>query len=222
MLQDDTAWMTAGDHDSTLASTATHFLYLLRFLEGRSKAENLSLARALGVQVYRPKLSVTRNSYGESIRVEHGAPDDPEYLMPLSDATTVTRGMLTEHLCFLLLWPEQQHRILTHKPCMDDAIEWKRDGCPHGWLGRLVRREFYRKGVGMCVAFGKITGWVPAEGDDVALWHVVHEDGDEEDLEEHKIRDEIADDKLWLTHGCPNGWIERDVCAGLPDLSDPL
>ena len=34
---------------------------------------------------------------------------------------------------------------------------------------------------------GKIVGWWPAEGDDPALWHVQHSDGDEEDLEEHEV-----------------------------------
>ena len=29
--------------------------------------------------------------------------------------------------------------------------------------------------------------WLPAEGDDFALWHLVHDDGDEEDLEEHEV-----------------------------------
>lgn len=30
-------------------------------------------------------------------------------------------------------------------------------------------------------------GWWPAEGEDPALWHVQHTDGDEEDLEEHEV-----------------------------------
>ena len=29
---------------------------------------------------------------------------------------------------------------------------------------------------------------LPAEGDDFALWHMVHDDGDEEDLEEDEVR----------------------------------
>ncbi len=34
---------------------------------------------------------------------------------------------------------------------------------------------------------GTIVAWLPAEGDDPALWHVEHDDGDEEDLEEHEV-----------------------------------
>lgn len=34
---------------------------------------------------------------------------------------------------------------------------------------------------------GTIVGWLPEEGDDDALWHVLHLDGDEEDLEEHEV-----------------------------------
>ena len=42
-------------------------------------------------------------------------------------------------------------------------------------------RKFKRK-----VCSGTITSWAPAEGDDQALWHVVHADGDEEDLSENE------------------------------------
>jgi hypothetical protein len=38
------------------------------------------------------------------------------------------------------------------------------------------------------VCNGLVLSWLPAEGGDVALWHVRHEDGDEEDLEEHEVR----------------------------------
>jgi len=46
------------------------------------------------------------------------------------------------------------------------------------YIGRKIRRTFGRK-----VAYGTIVGWLPPEGDDEALWHVVHDDGDEEDLD---------------------------------------
>ena len=39
---------------------------------------------------------------------------------------------------------------------------------------------------------GRIDAWLPAEGEDVALWHVVHPDGDEEDLDEQEVRDGLA------------------------------
>jgi hypothetical protein len=32
-----------------------------------------------------------------------------------------------------------------------------------------------------------VVGWLPATAGDAALWHVVHADGDEEDLEEHEL-----------------------------------
>lgn len=37
------------------------------------------------------------------------------------------------------------------------------------------------------IVLGTIVGWVPEDGDDMALWHVRHLDGDEEDLEEHEV-----------------------------------
>lgn len=40
---------------------------------------------------------------------------------------------------------------------------------------------------------GTIVGWLPPEGEDIALWHVVHDDGDEEDLEETEVKDSLVD-----------------------------
>jgi hypothetical protein len=34
---------------------------------------------------------------------------------------------------------------------------------------------------------GVVVGWLPALGDDCALWHVQHSDGDVEDLELHEV-----------------------------------
>ena len=38
----------------------------------------------------------------------------------------------------------------------------------------------------------RITGWYPPSGEDVALWHVVHEDGDENDLEDWEVEGALA------------------------------
>ena len=45
-------------------------------------------------------------------------------------------------------------------------------------------RQFGRKR-----AFGKVSRWAAAEADDPALWHVEHEDGDAEDLDEEEVRE---------------------------------
>eukprot|EP00607_Mallomonas_marina_P007746 CAMPEP_0182416520 /NCGR_PEP_ID=MMETSP1167-20130531/823_1 /TAXON_ID=2988 /ORGANISM="Mallomonas Sp, Strain CCMP3275" /LENGTH=632 /DNA_ID=CAMNT_0024589349 /DNA_START=132 /DNA_END=2030 /DNA_ORIENTATION=- len=52
----------------------------------------------------------------------------------------------------------------------------------HVFLGRRVLRKFNKR-----MVIGIITGWLPAEGEDIALWRVSHTDGDEEDLEEHEV-----------------------------------
>jgi len=52
-------------------------------------------------------------------------------------------------------------------------------------------RKFKRK-----VCSGTITSWAPAEGDDQALWHVVHADGDEEDLSENEAIAAIEDEAI--------------------------
>jgi len=54
----------------------------------------------------------------------------------------------------------------------------------HEWMGAIVRRSF---GPGV-VSFGKVVGWFPEEehggqNDGGALFHVIHGDGDEEDLD---------------------------------------
>ena len=48
-----------------------------------------------------------------------------------------------------------------------------------------VRRFFD----GGAASDGRVVRWLPAEGDDFALWHMVHDDGDEEDLEEDEVMD---------------------------------
>ena len=60
---------------------------------------------------------------------------------------------------------------------------WLEEG--HEWIGASLRRYFS----GGVVSDGKVVRWLPAEGDDFALWHMVHDDGDEEDLEEDEVMD---------------------------------
>ena len=38
---------------------------------------------------------------------------------------------------------------------------------------------------------GKITGWLPADGEDCALWHMVMDDNDEEELDEGELREAV-------------------------------
>jgi hypothetical protein len=63
----------------------------------------------------------------------------------------------------------------------DASIPWRTTG--HRWLGKKVRRIFF-PGVETNAV---IVAWVPEEGDDQALWHVRHPDGDEEDLEAYEV-----------------------------------
>ena len=69
-------------------------------------------------------------------------------------------------------------------PCtvVNEEEGWLDSG--HEWIGASVRRFF----AGGVVSDGEVVRWLPAEGDDAALWHMVHEDGDEEDLEEDEVR----------------------------------
>ena len=59
------------------------------------------------------------------------------------------------------------------------AEQWRSDG--HDHLRKRVARQFGKR-----LAFGTITAWAPPDGEDVALFHVQHDDGDEEDLDEEE------------------------------------
>ena len=65
---------------------------------------------------------------------------------------------------------------------------WQEDG--HHYLGQRVARELGDKKKKLFLA--TITKWMPPDGDDGALFHAVHDDGDEEDLEEHEAVEAIA------------------------------
>ena len=58
---------------------------------------------------------------------------------------------------------------------------------PHPWVGRRISKDFDGK-----LFRGKVTAHEPARHGDKAAerpaqWHVMYEDGDEEDLEEHEL-----------------------------------
>jgi len=62
-------------------------------------------------------------------------------------------------------------------------------GDPDGMVGRIVKRSFGR-GI---ISFGKVVGWFPPEEEgDEALYHVLHGDGDEEDLDPAEVKEAVA------------------------------
>jgi hypothetical protein len=85
-----------------------------------------------------------------------------------------------------------EHEELSNEGSEDegDDIAWQHKG--HEWLNRLVLRDYGDQGTNE----GTITKWTPANPDnpeeDVALWHVVFGDGDEEDLEETEVEEALS------------------------------
>ena len=63
--------------------------------------------------------------------------------------------------------------------------EWRHQG-PH--VGSRVSLHFD----GLGASEGVVTRYLPLDGDEPALWHVVHDDGDEEDLEEGELLEAIG------------------------------
>eukprot|EP01050_Picozoa_sp_SAG11_P027655 SAG11_NODE_7090_length_1195_cov_1.270985_1_plen_323_part_01 len=82
-----------------------------------------------------------------------------------------TRGTKTE-LMAKLYRDDEQHM----------QYAWRREG--HAWLGRRIVRDFPDFGE----VYGTIMAWLPGQGRDITLWHVLHDDGDEEDLGDAEIK----------------------------------
>lgn len=67
-----------------------------------------------------------------------------------------------------------------------EKVEWLSEGHEH--LGRRVRRRFGRQGV----MDGTIVGWLPEEQNEgMELWHIQHDDGDNEDLDMSEVREAL-------------------------------
>mmetsp|Transcript_16695 Transcript_16695/g.33761 ORF Transcript_16695/g.33761 Transcript_16695/m.33761 type:complete len:1121 (+) Transcript_16695:152-3514(+) len=58
----------------------------------------------------------------------------------------------------------------------------------HPWIGQRVTRIFDKK-----PSDGTIVSWLPPQEGEGALWHVEHDDGDSEDLEENEAEDALEE-----------------------------
>ena len=66
------------------------------------------------------------------------------------------------------------------------AAEYVKTGSDY--IGRSVSRTYNLGKNKKKKVTGKIVSWLPPQDDDLPLWHVLHPDGDEEDLEEHEVK----------------------------------
>ena len=69
---------------------------------------------------------------------------------------------------------------------VNDGAEYEWQTTGHEFLGRFVARPF-----GRSIAIGNISKWLPPDGDDGALFHVSHLDGDEEDLDQEEAEEAL-------------------------------
>ena len=91
--------------------------------------------------------------------------------------TIATSPSLEQHWRAL----EQHLRELQSAADVSERKPWRSDA--HEWLGRSVRRFFWLKSEQRWLCTDASVGsWLPAEGSDVALWHVTHDDGDRSSL----------------------------------------
>ena len=83
---------------------------------------------------------------------------------------------------------------------------WTTEGCPH--IAAHVRRNIPNTEGNLEAINGRVTHWMPPGEDmeeDPALYHVLHEDGDEEDLEEHELKEAEEEYKKWQEETQSNG-----------------
>jgi hypothetical protein len=80
-----------------------------------------------------------------------------------------------------------------------EGDKWRTDG--HEWIGKRLRRPVKgRFGHTIDHVKAKVVGWLSADESDffdengvpAALWHVLWEDGDEEDLEDFEVSIELS------------------------------
>ena len=71
-----------------------------------------------------------------------------------------------------------------------EEYEWQTTG--NTLLGSRVARSFFDSSKQLRFTHGSITKWLPPDEEDEALFHMVHEDGDEEDLNEAELNDAVA------------------------------
>ena len=118
---------------------------------------------------------------------------------PLNEEHSSAFGLVDVHPEHLELRGPALDQLLSHELCPRDSasrgggarrraaskIVWRQEG--HEWLGRRLARRFDHSRI----ALGTITKWVdvsldPKDGGP-AQWHMVHDDGDDEGLEEHEV-----------------------------------
>ena len=90
------------------------------------------------------------------------------------------------------------------------AEKWQTMGTANSFIDDRIRREYPVEGQAYSVN-GTIVGYLPPgeEADDFAMWHVMHDDGDDEDLEQ----DEVVQGSLLFKEWTDGGGPARDAAA---------
>ena len=80
-------------------------------------------------------------------------------------------------------WPELVASMSAAPPPPPSEYEWLKEG-PKVGERLLLQIDSDR---GELTSLATVVGYLPEEGDDFAMWRVAHDDGDEQDLEEHEL-----------------------------------
>ena len=73
------------------------------------------------------------------------------------------------------------------EPQDPSEYNWETEG--HRFIGKRVHRTY----AGGAIAQGVVEKYLPSDGEDGALFHVLHDDGDEEDLDEKECAEAIEE-----------------------------
>ncbi|CAM9326712.1 unnamed protein product [Scytosiphon promiscuus] len=80
----------------------------------------------------------------------------------------------------------KERRAISMSGATQGGPKWLEEGSDY--LGKRVRRVFGRR-----IAGATVVRWIPKESNHgLALWHLRHDDGDEEDLEEFEVKEGMA------------------------------
>jgi hypothetical protein len=118
----------------------------------------------------------------------------------------------------VLILSDEQWRM-SQAPPPTPPPAWRTDGS--AYVGQRVL--YQPKGCSQSYG-GVVVGWVPAEdgrngmGEPVALWRVQHDDGDEEDLEEHEVGRAIA---AWAARAGAQATTCRSTTLALAPAPEP-
>ncbi|CAN0223109.1 unnamed protein product, partial [Ectocarpus sp. 4 AP-2014] len=139
-----------------------------------------------------PPMEVYHPVWSESVWMYYDSPEEFLKLIESLDPRGKREADLKQALQERFDISDLERNAKDRSMSMSDAAQsggsmtWREEGSKY--LGKRVKRVFGRR-----VAGATVTKWIPKESNQgLALWHLRHDDGDEEDLEEFEVKEGMA------------------------------